>query len=95
MCKETESGVEVPQPKIDDDTLLTAQQLAKILGVSPLGVYRWAREGKLPFYLIGDKTQRYTLSAIKEATFVPMRSSDSVASAPVAEDWRSNLPDLY
>jgi excisionase family DNA binding protein len=51
--------------------LLTRKQVAQILQVSPLTVYRWERLGKLPVLHIGENAVRYTqetVSAFLEAS---------------------------
>ena len=38
--------------------LINAQQVAEKLGVSPITVYKWASEGKIPFHKFG-KCKRF------------------------------------
>ncbi len=43
---------------MSDYSLLTMEQVAKLLGVSLKSVYRWIDSGELPVSLIGKRTYR-------------------------------------
>lgn len=48
------------------ETLLTRSEVARILGVSPTTVTRWAREGRLPCRLTLGGHHRYSSRLIDE-----------------------------
>ena len=41
------------------NNLLTRQEVAKLFNVKSQTIYRWTRDGKLPFYKVGYKIVRY------------------------------------
>lgn len=41
------------------EELLTAEEVAKILHVSPSAVFKWAKRGTIPFYRIHEKCLRF------------------------------------
>ena len=46
--------------------LLTANEVADLLGLKPARVYELTREKKLPFVLIGERQYRYSGQRISE-----------------------------
>jgi excisionase family DNA binding protein len=64
-----------------DDTLLNADELARILDVRPATIRRWARQGILPEIRIGPKTRRFcygdVLAALRKRA--PRQSAEGVA----------------
>ncbi len=50
----------------EPEELLTRSQVARILGVSPTTVTRWAREGRLPCRLTLGGHHRYSSGVIEE-----------------------------
>jgi excisionase family DNA binding protein len=50
---------------IDEDKLLTAKDLAKILGVDTRTLSNWIKENGLPFIRIGTRTRRFRRSAVE------------------------------
>lgn len=65
--------------------LLSKQQLAAQLGISPAGVDRLVRDAKIPFVRVGD-VKRFDFAAVRSALEVaqaPASSVDVVREAPV------------
>lgn len=53
--------------KVDPNTLLTPQDTADLLGVSPATLARWRSEGgHLKFVRLGHKTVKYRYSDVAE-----------------------------
>ena len=50
-----------------DETLLSAEQVAGLLGVSVVTIRGWAREQRVPCVRLSRRTIRYRLSEIVEA----------------------------
>ena len=50
------------------EELLTAEEVAKILKVSPSAVFKWAKRGIVPSYWINEKCLRFRSSEIE--TFI-------------------------
>ena len=50
------------------EELLTAEEVAKILKVSPSAVFKWAKRGIIPSYRIHEKCLRFKFSEIE--TFI-------------------------
>lgn len=48
------------------ESLVKASDVARLLGVSPKTVLRWASEGKRPHYRPGDTTVRFKLSEVSD-----------------------------
>jgi excisionase family DNA binding protein len=65
--KRDESGavVELP-PAPDPDALLTAADVARLLGVPTSTVWALSREHKIPTVTLGERTRRYRRGAILE-----------------------------
>jgi excisionase family DNA binding protein len=41
------------------EELLTAEEVANLLKVSPSAVFKWAKRGTIPFYRINEKCLRF------------------------------------
>jgi excisionase family DNA binding protein len=55
-----------PTRQLSDDHYLRAGQVAELLHVSPKTVFRWAKEGRLPFIKTLGGHRRYSERAIRE-----------------------------
>ena len=44
-----------PEPAPADDEMLTAKEVAKLLGVSLVSIHTWKKDGKLKFYQYGSR----------------------------------------
>lgn len=53
--------------KIAHDDLLTREELAERLGVSPITIGLWSRQGKIPTRRFSHKVVRYSLEAVVSA----------------------------
>lgn len=51
---------------LEDDRLLTAKQLASILGVDPTTIQNWVRAGQIPSVKLSTRTRRFRRSAVEE-----------------------------
>lgn len=47
------------RPPEQDQVLLTAGEVAKILRIHKVTVYRWAEEGRIPTVRLGKETVRF------------------------------------
>ncbi len=47
--------------------ILTKEELAVILGLSPITVSRWGRSGKIPCLKLSGRVVRYDLKAVEAA----------------------------
>ncbi len=63
-------------PVPDDRPYLSAGQAARILGVSPKTLNRWADEGRIPCVVTGAGHRRFREEAIR-AVAISMESDDS------------------
>ena len=48
----------------DTKKLLTADELARYVGVSPETIRQWARRGIIPRIIVSDKVHRYDLEVV-------------------------------
>jgi len=65
---------------MDDDPMLDTKQMAKLTGLSPMTLYHWMEEGKLPwdFHQVGPTkrvSRRSVVLAWLEAVRVPAAMS--------------------
>lgn len=73
----------------EPDVLLTRSEVARILGVSPTTVTRWAREGRLPSRLTLGGHHRYSSSVIEEIRAkMSFRNSAPIVSKTSSASWR-------
>ena len=59
-------GKPLPKPQIEVDKMLTRSEVARILGVSPTTVTRWAREGRLACRMTLGGHHRFSPSLIEQ-----------------------------
>lgn len=71
------------------EVMLTRSDVARILGVSPTTVTRWAREGRLPCQLTLGGHHRYSSSVIEEIRAkMSFRNSAPIVSKTSSASWR-------
>jgi excisionase family DNA binding protein len=51
---------------LEDDKLLTAKDLARILGVDSTTIQNWVRAGQIPSVKLSARTRRFRRSAVEE-----------------------------
>lgn len=69
------------ETRSEPEVLLTRSEAARILGVSPTTVTRWAREGRLPCRLTLGGHHRYSSSVIDDIR-ARMSPKSSIPAAP-------------
>lgn len=50
----------------DGDRLLTISEAAELLRISPLSLYHWAADGRVPCLRLSKRCLRFSLRAIRE-----------------------------
>jgi excisionase family DNA binding protein len=50
---------------LEDDRLLTAKELARILGVDSTTIQNWVRTGQIPSVKLGTRTRRFRRSEVE------------------------------
>jgi excisionase family DNA binding protein len=73
------------RPGPEPDRYLTRSQVARMLGVSPNTVTRWAREGRLPSLVTLGGHHRFERSTIERIAREASRSGSSPESDGVEE----------
>jgi excisionase family DNA binding protein len=63
-----------PEPKPDNNTLLTIPEVCTLLKVSKPTIHTWKREGRLPFHRIGAKVYFKEKEVIEAMKGVKVRS---------------------
>lgn len=65
-AKEGETMSTTNESRVQPEALLTRSEVARILGVSPTTVTRWAREGRLPCRRTLGGHHRYASDVIEQ-----------------------------
>jgi excisionase family DNA binding protein len=55
---------QIAEVSMEEEKLLTMQQVGDLIGVDRSTVYNWKRKGLLPYYKIGRRAVRFKLAEI-------------------------------
>ncbi len=69
----------------EEERYVTAKQAAKMLGVHPITLYRWAKEGKIKYVRTPSGRLRYPLSEIERLKSTYMGKNNVVIYARVSD----------
>ncbi|WP_084441761.1 helix-turn-helix domain-containing protein [Termitidicoccus mucosus] len=70
-------GKATTKTPIPEAPSLTRKDVARLFQISPLTVWRWARDGKLPKYRLGPGVVRYRLSDVTRLAEAASQESNS------------------